>query len=666
LFVLVPVTRRKLGLPATWLLISAWLICARNQELPPSNRFPDPKKKFPEIPVLKSYRGSAPENFWQTFPHHRKKKFAARLKTKALARLIQICWWDWDRHQRRDAKIALRILKKGAITTLTHQLGPLNTKNAASAAIHCEFLTDNIAKWVSGGVVAGPFRRKPLRNFRVNPLMAVQQKGKIRPILNLSSPKGSSFNDAVNELRLKKLTMSSARIFANEIVKMGKGAVFAKYDFSDAYKLIAGNPEQWHCFGFKWLGRYFFDITTVFGSKSAPENFDYLPKTLVNIASSLSKVPKRMVFRQLDDVPVIGSKESKFAERFAAEYVRVCEKVGVPLAEICPNREKAFGPGKTGTVLGINFDSEKMTWNIPEDKFGRIIDQIEKFENLRSCSVKEAQKLHGQLNDLAMMFDFAKGFRFNIVQLLAKFEENENGRRFVTAALKNDLKIWRNLAGAARNGLPLPEQEGNAPVTALKFVSDAAGAAFRWENGERLNVTVANDRGVASIGYDGDQIVYAGGYKWPFELLTRKTDAGGKSFGFKSTFLETVGLILPFVTEPELVRGRHVVLQVDNLAVVYAWKKRYCKNDAETSLLIRVLHTIEAKLECKIYCEHLPRKSCPAAILADHLSRESTTTKKELDMIKHVQWRSLRGRIRGWLDNPVLDWNLPIAVCNKL
>jgi len=338
----------------------------------------------------------------------------------------------------------------------------------------------------------------------------------------------------------------------------------------------------------------------------------------------------------------------------------------VPLAELCPNREKAFGPGRTGTVLGICFDSEKMEWKIPEDKHARIVAQIDRFENFCTCSLKDAQKLHGLLNDLALMFDFAKGFRFHLVQLLTKFEENENGQRFVTAALKNDLRIWRNFAESAKSGLPLSEIGGKAPVTAIKFVSDAAGAAFRWENGKRKNTTESNDRGVASIGIVGEKIVFAGGYKWPFELLTKRIDSNGKEFGFKSTLLEAVGLLIPFLTEPELVKGKHVLLQVDNLAVVYAWNKRYCKNDAETSLLIRVLHTIEAKLECRIYCEHLPRKSCPMATLADHLSRESTTTKKELELIKHVPWRTLHGPIRNWLENPVLDWHLPIAVCNNL
>ena len=89
-----------------------------------------------------------------------------------------------------------------------------------------------------------------------------------------------------------------------------------KSDICDAYKIIPGHPSQWHCFGFKWLGRFFFDITTVFGSKSAPANFDCLPETLVNIVCSEEKIPKKWVHRQLDDVPVVSPENTDFSERF--------------------------------------------------------------------------------------------------------------------------------------------------------------------------------------------------------------------------------------------------------------------------------------------------------------------------------------------------------------
>jgi hypothetical protein len=210
--------------------------------------------------------------------------------------------------------------------------------------------------------VAGPFDNPPFENFRANPLMAAVKKNKVRPIMNLSSPKGSSFNDALDETEINLLGMSSAKLFGEAVRKMGKGAVFSKQDIQDAYKLIPNPKEQWQFYGFEWLGKFFYDTTTVFGSKAAPASFDPLPETIVNIVCTLGKIPKNLVHRQLDDIPMVSPEGSRLTERFTKLYQEICKSVNVPLAPFCDKHEKAFSPTTFGTVLGINFDSVQMTW----------------------------------------------------------------------------------------------------------------------------------------------------------------------------------------------------------------------------------------------------------------------------------------------------------------
>ena len=48
--------------------------------------------------------------------------------------------------------------------------------------------------------------------FRVNPLIAVEQNGKIRPVLNVSEPLGRSLDDNVDKFGVEKVYMSSRRI----------------------------------------------------------------------------------------------------------------------------------------------------------------------------------------------------------------------------------------------------------------------------------------------------------------------------------------------------------------------------------------------------------------------------------------------------------------------
>ncbi len=97
---------------------------------------------------------------------------------------------------------------------------------------------------------------------------------------------------------------------------------------------------------------------------------------------------------------------------------------------------------------------------------------------------------------------------------------------------------------------------------------------------------------------------------------------------------------------------------MDNTNVVYAWDKRQGKGDAETSALIRALHLIEARLECKIFVEHMRRMSTAKAALADRLSREASTSAEDRRLVEAIGWSPLGGVLADWLDNPVADWQL--------
>jgi hypothetical protein len=446
------------------------------------------------------------------------------------------------------------------------------------------------------------------------------------------------------------------------LVKAGPGALFSKTDIQDAYKLIPNPVAEWRYYGFMWLGKFFLDTTTVFGSKVAPASFDPLPETIVNVTCCVKKIPKKWIHRQLDDVPIVSPKGSGITEAFTKCYAKICKDLGVPLAETCPNHEKAFGPSTFGTVLGIGFDSTNLEWYLAKDKTHDLIKCIDGFLAQKSCSLLDAQILHGKLSAVAQMSNFLMGFRFNLVGLLKRFRENETERRLIPRELKDDLWIWKKLICSARGGLPRRELYEEPPLFPLKFVSDAAGAAFEWRSKVCKNVTIPGDRGVASIGFQGEKIRMIGIVRWPPFLLTRDKGRKGTFMGSKSGTLETVGLLIPFLSCPETLRGRHVVLGVDNISVVYAWSKKYCKDDPETSLLIRTLHVIEAFLHCKIYVTHVKRLSTNIAAMADRLSRESTITTEDRFWLDRVPVHRPWGNLGAWLEKPVLNWNLPLLI----
>jgi len=139
-------------------------------------------------------------------------------------------------------------------------------------------------------------------------------------------------------------------------------------------------------------------------------------------------------------------------------------------------------------------------------------------------------------------------------------------------------------------------------------------------------------------------------------LSAAARDENGVYFGFKSTTLEAVGLLLPFLTIPHLLRAKSVILEVDNAAVVRGWHTRSVKNDAAASTIIRAVHVLATFLACTVSVRQVPRRSTAAADLADRLSRRSTTRGRHRRLIRGAQQPAVTGALLRWLAKPALDW----------
>ena len=108
----------------------------------------------------------------------------------------------------------------------------------------------------------------------------VPQHNKVRPVLNVSSPIGSYFNDNVDENGPEKLKMSSAKKFGQSLLDAGKGAKMTKFDMQNAYKIVPCNMKDLRLQGFKWAGRFFVETTQPFGAITAVSNYDIVGNTV--------------------------------------------------------------------------------------------------------------------------------------------------------------------------------------------------------------------------------------------------------------------------------------------------------------------------------------------------------------------------------------------------
>ncbi len=145
--------------------------------------------KNPEIPLLQNYRGKAPASFWSAFPFRSlPNQSETRVNVDNFREYVNMALPSWPFVKAIRGITAVRQLSEGALPILTHTLPPLFAPNIPSAYQYGSFITDNIVSWIKDGYVCGPFSGPPFPILRVNPIQAVLQHDKVRPVLNLSFP----------------------------------------------------------------------------------------------------------------------------------------------------------------------------------------------------------------------------------------------------------------------------------------------------------------------------------------------------------------------------------------------------------------------------------------------------------------------------------------------
>jgi hypothetical protein len=604
-------------------------------------------KNLVKMPPLPRYDLSPEEKFWQIFPKNDlPSETSCSVNLEVLQRMIDQNINVLSKASLERAKTTLENLRKGASACQKSKLPGCFVKNADSTVNFGEEVTNTIATWTKNGFVAGPFGTPPLPNFRANKLMPIDQGNKVRLILDVSEPKGASFNDNVNELKVEKVFMSTARLFGHSVIDCGKNAIMSKSDFVDAYKIIPAQVKDLNIQGFCWLNKFFVETRQIFGAKTAVANFDTFGNTIKELAAANLDIPKKYFHRTLDDIPLVCPYDSNWCADFCKSLKLVCETLNVPLAPDCPNNEKAFSCEKYGKVLGIYFDTVNLSWKYPNEKKEKIIGRVKFALDGNFLDLKAMQQLLGSLNDFCQMFVFLRGFKFNLNNDLKVLISNPEVQIKLSEKARTDLKIWANFLLYSNEWNPIPSRYHYPPISHFELISDASG-----KFSEKLV-------GCGNIGFNFDgTICFAHQLFWPKEFLM-KIDGKGSRFYCKTCTLEMIGIIIPFLLAPEMLAGKYVKVLVDNIGCVYGWINRQTAEDECASILIRALHLIATYISCQIHIEHLPRNSTWSACVVDRLSRDSTTTVQDRKLLSSFSGFVLPAVFRDWLNNPVESWDL--------
>ena len=234
-----------------------------------------------------------------------------------------------------------------------------------------KFLREEIRTEIKAGRMAGPFSEPPFPFFVVNPMFAVRKNSdpqctKFRRIDNLSWPEGASINDCIDKYDFPVVYPKFTEI-AKKLWRMGRGALISKEDLKDAYKQLRLHPEDWKFTGVCFEGYFYFSSYPVFGSSSSPGNFERY--------SSVTEWTARRhgvgdLVHYLDDFLLISNPDN---ESLARSRLRKFREIVASLGWTLKT-EKAESLRTSLTYLGVKIDTEKMTFEIPKEKFTTTSD----------------------------------------------------------------------------------------------------------------------------------------------------------------------------------------------------------------------------------------------------------------------------------------------------
>ncbi len=269
---------------------------------------------------------------------------------------------------------------------------------------------------------------------------------------------------------------------------------------------------------------------------------------------------------------------SGWCEEFYESYKSICEKINIELAPDCPNRDKSYGPSTRGKVLGIWFDSQTMRWKLPSDKREKTISAINEAIKSQEFDTLQLQSLLGRLNFISTMCPFLTTFKYNLNICLAN--TLKGFKAYNNEKVRNDLRVWQNFLSHQETWIPICPEKTDPPLAIISFTSDAARCP------DNSSWTSEIGCGVIVLNADGNMIL---GYQlwWPKEFITLKRDNQGIRFGNKTSTLEIIGILLPFILIPDKLKNKHVQIFTDNIACVFGMKDGYIKKNEYASIFIR-------------------------------------------------------------------------------
>ncbi|KAK3101834.1 hypothetical protein FSP39_006695 [Pinctada imbricata] len=448
--------------------------------------------------------------------------------------------------------------------------------NHKSVYSHPDIIEEYINAGISTNRIKGPFSVPPFHNFKTSPLGVVPKSdpNKFRIIHDLSFPHNDSVNSNIPS-EFSQVKYDSIDTVVSLIRKFGKGALMAKSDIKDAFRIIPVSPSDYFLLGFTWKDQFYYERCLPMGASCSCQIFEKLSESLQWIM--LEKLNAAGMSHILDDFFFIGPPNSEKCSADLTEFLALCERVNIPI-----NKEKTLQPVTKLIIYGIEVDSVEMMSRLPQDKLDKCRDLLLTFSVRKKVTLRDLQSLIGVLNFACSVVVPGRAFLRRLIDLTIGVTIPHHFIR-LTCEARADMSMWLHfLENFNGKSVLFPESWESSDV--IRFYTDASG----------------------SLGYAA---VF--GSKW---LV-------GSWFGSMSNLQIAVKELFPIVLSLEIwgncLCNRKVLFMSDNMAVVQIINKQSSKDKTLMRLVRRLVLTC---LRNNIFfkAKHIPGKS---NIIADRLSR---------------------------------------------
>ena len=408
--------------------------------------------------------------------------------------------------------------------------------------------------------------------LQISPFGAIPKKykpDKWRLIVDLSSPKGYSVNDAIAS-ELCSVSYTSVDRAVDFVKHLGEGCLLAKLDLKEAYRAVPVHPSDQRLLAVLWQGTTYLDRALPFGLRSAPKLFSALTDAMMWM---LYERGIEMALHYLDDFLILGPAGSPLCGQALQTTLTLCDELGFPVA-----LEKTEGPATTLTFLGIEIDSVAGQVRLPHDKLERLLTTINQWMKQADDPTprgtgkkRELLSLIGLLTHAATVVRPGRAFLRGLIDATAAVQDLEHWVHLNRSA-RADIAWWHTFL-RTWNGISVMPPS-NEPFI---IVSDASGG---WGCGAMY----------ANLWFQ---------LQWPEKWYTVAIAPK-----------ELVPIVMAVILWGPYWAGKRVRCLCDNISVVAAVNKGAARDPALSSLL-RTLAFVTAVLDISLTARHLPGYRTP-------------------------------------------------------